>query len=60
MQSGPWFGSNYPEIILRNSLNNGRSWDDSNNNTFLIGRKLTNGEEYWEVKELEVFKIVYI
>jgi len=56
----PWFGSNYPEIILRDSLNNGRSWDDSNNNTFLTGRKLTNGEEYWEVKELEAYKIVYI
>ena len=29
-------------------------------NTFLLGRKLTDGEEFWDVKELEVFKITYI
>ena len=28
--------------------------------TFTQGRILTNGEEYWDVKELEVFKINYI
>ena len=34
------------------------SYDDSDD-TFLLGKKLTNGEQYWEVKELEVFKIIY-
>ena len=54
---GPWFGSNYPEIILRD-LNKGRSWNDQKN-TFINGQKLTNGEEYWDVKEIEVFQIIY-
>ena len=57
---GPRFGCNYPEIYLNGTLNKGRSWDDSSGNTFVLGRKLTNGEEYWDVKELEVHKIVYI
>ena len=56
----PWFGSNYPEIYFNKSLNKGESWDDSKENTFLLGRKLTNGERYWEVKELEAYKIEYI
>ena len=57
---GPWFGSNsHPEIYMINSLNQGRSYDDSSYNTFVLGRKLTNGEEYWDVKELEVHKITY-
>ena len=29
-------------------------------NTFLLGRKLTKGEQYWDVKELEVHKITYL
>ena len=40
-------------------MNKGYSHDDSNYNTFLLGRKLTNGEENWDVKELEVYKIIY-
>ena len=43
-----------------NSLNQGRSYDDSSYNTFVLGRKLTNGEEFWDVKELEVHKITYL
>ena len=55
----PWFGSsNYPEIYFqRKTLNKGQSYDYQNSNTFFNGRKLTNGEEFWDVKELEVFKI---
>ena len=57
----PWFGgSGFPEIYFDSTLNKGRSWEKSSYNTFIIGRKLTNGEEYWNVKELEVFKITYI
>ena len=52
---GPRFGSgSHPEIFLFLSLNKGQSFDDSSGNTFLLGRQLTNGEEYWDVKELEV------
>jgi hypothetical protein len=39
-------------------LNRGRSWNNSQN-TFVENQKLTNGEEYWDVKELEVFQIIY-
>jgi len=56
---GPRFCCNYPEIYLENSLTKGRSWSD-NQNTFLMGKKLTNGEDFWDVKELEVHKILYI
>jgi len=56
---GPRFGCNWPEIYLDGTLNKGRSWDDSSC-TFTQGRILTNGEQYWDVKELEVFKINYI
>jgi len=56
----PWFGSKYPEIFFENSLNKGESWDNTSENTFLLGRKLTNGEQYWEVKELEAYKIIYV
>ena len=56
---GPRFGCGYPEIYLDGTLDKGRSWDHSYC-TFTQGRKLTNGEEYWDVKELEVFKINYI
>ena len=58
----PWFGSsNYPEIYLDyKTLNKGISFDNSNYNTFFNGRKLTNGESNWEVKEIEVFKIIYL
>ena len=56
---GPRFGYNWPEIYLNGSLNKGQSYSNSGN-TFVLGRKLTNGEEYWDVKELEVHKITYL
>ena len=57
---GPRFGNrSYPEIFLNGALDKGQSYDDSSC-TFTQGRILTNGEEYWDVKELEVFKINYI
>ena len=57
---GPRFGCNWPEIYLNGSLNKGQSWDESSGNTFVLGRKLTNGEQDWDVKELEVHKIIYL
>ena len=55
---GPRFGCGFPEIYFYQTLNKGQS---------LIlplvllhkVRTLTNGEEFWDVKELEVFKINY-
>ena len=55
-KSGPRFGSN-EEIDICDTLNKGQSYD--NNTTFVSGRKLTDGEQYWDIKELEVYKIVY-
>ena len=55
-----WFGSECPEIHFNKTLDKGRSWDNPKKSTFLIKRILTNGEEYWDVKEMEVFKITYI
>ena len=55
--SGPRFGNN-EEIYLYNTLDKGESKKE--NTTFQTNRKLTNGEQYWDVKELEVFKIKYI
>ena len=57
---GPQFGCDYPEIHFVSGLDKGRSYDESTKNTFLLGKKLTNGEQNWEVKELEIFKIIYI
>ena len=56
---GPRFGCNYPEIYLIGTLDKGQSCDCSSC-TFTEGKILTNGETYWDVKELEVFKINYI
>ena len=56
---GPRFGCGWPEIFLNNTLSKGQSFNNLEMNTFLPGRKLTNGEEYWDVKELEVHKIIY-
>ena len=47
------------KYFFYDNLNKGES-HDSSNNTFFTGRKLTKGEKSFEVKELEVFKIVYI
>ena len=55
----PWFGNgSYPEIFFESSLNKGQSYDDDN--TFFNGKKFTKGEGYWDVRELEAFKIIYI
>ena len=56
---GPSFGGCAPEIYLTGTLNKGHSFE-FHENTFFIERKLTNGEEFWDVKELEVHKIIYI
>ena len=58
----PWFGSyDFPEIYFPDDLNKGISYDDNINktNTFILGRNMTNGEGGWDVKELEVHKIIY-
>ena len=57
---GPWFGNNFPEIVFNGTLDKGRSWDNQIQNIFVSGQELTRGEEFWEVKELEVFKIEYV
>ena len=55
-----WYGSNWPEIYFDKTLDKGSSFDNHSGSTFKIKRELTNGEEFWDVKELEVFKITYI
>ena len=58
--NGPRFGrTETPDIYFFETLNKGQSYK-TDENTFITSRNLTNGEEYWDVKELEVFKIVYI
>ena len=56
---GPRFGYIYPEIYLPKTLDKGQSFDNESS-IFLRNRLLTNGEEYWDVKELEVYKITYL
>ena len=56
---GPRFGCGYPEIYLINTLDKGYSYDDERC-TFIRKRLLTNGEDYWDVKELEVYKVIYL
>ena len=56
---GPRFGSSWPEIYFYQTLNKGESFDHSSN-TFVLGKKMTNGEQNWDVKELEVHKISFI
>jgi len=56
---GPSFGGLVPEIYLTGTLNKGHSFEFPEN-TFFTERKLTDGEEFWDVKELEVHKIIYI
>ena len=55
---GPRFGCGYPEIYFNETLDIGESSDVSC--TFTDKRVLTNRDQYWDVKELEVYKIIYI
>ena len=55
--SGPRFG--HDEIYLYKTLDKGQI-PEVKNPTFISDRQFTNGEEYWDIKELEVFKINYI
>ena len=57
---GPVFGCGQADIALGSgSLNKGQCYKDKRS-TFLSDRILTNGDELWNVKEVEVFKIIYI
>ena len=55
-----WYGNAFnSEIIIRDPLNEGEYYD-SPSNTFITGRKLINGERFFAIKEIEVYKIQYI
>ena len=54
--SGPRFGND--DIRIYQTLNKGETREG--NEKFLSNRKITNGEQYWDIKELEVYKINYI
>ena len=57
---GPVFGCSQADIALGpDSLGEGQCYKDKTN-TFLADRILTNGDENWNVKEVEVYKIIYI
>ena len=57
---GPVFGCGQADIVLFwNSLDKGECYK-SESNTFLSDRILTNGDEFFETKEVEVYKIIYI
>ena len=57
---GPVFGCSIADIALGpDSLGEGHCYKDKTN-TFLADRILTNGDENWNVKEVEVYKIIYI
>ena len=56
---GPYFGRAEIDFDNETELYRGISYDNSDN-TFVLGRQLTNGEQNWDVKELEVYKITYI
>ena len=58
-QHGPIFGGNIPNIYLEGTLEKGKS-SNSPKCTFDDKLELTNGQPYWDVKELEVHKIIYI
>ena len=60
--NGPRFGCTYTyysDIYFYQTLNKG-SCELSKDSTFLTENELTNGEKYWDVKEIEVYKIIYI
>ena len=58
IDEGPKFGCGFPEIYLKHTLNKGESFDNAYC-TFSQGRILTNGESSWDIKEIEVYKIIY-
>ena len=58
---GPRFGHSCPEIYFSNTLDKGESHEYYEQySSFTMGRKITNGEQYWDVKEIEIYKIEYI
>ena len=58
---GPFFGKSHPEIYFYDTLDKGESYEyNSEYSSFSMGRKITNGERYWDVKEIEIYKIEYI
>ena len=60
-KEGPRFGNSYPEIYLPNILDKGESYEyNEQYSSFTMGRKIINGEQYWDVKEIEIYKIEYI
>ena len=59
--------TNNNEIYFNNYLYEGKSFgfstnknENKNSYTFFHDLKLTKGEKSWKVKELEVYKIIYI
>ena len=56
---GPTFGDALPEIYISYTMNRGQSFQNPQN-TFVTNRQFTNGEEFWDIKELEVHKIIYL
>ena len=59
IDKSPWFGNSNPDICFNGTLNNGQTSKEKDT-SFESIYKLTNGEEFWEVKELEVHKIIYL
>ena len=58
--NGPRFGYvGNSDIYFYQTLNRG-SCGITKESTFLTNNELTNGEQYWDVKEIEVYKIIYI
>ena len=59
LDEGKSFGYNKEDLSEKENEK-----EKNNNNeahfTFFHGMKLTKGEKYWEVKELEVYKIIYL
>ena len=59
---GPYFGYiGYPEIYFDQNLDLGGAYNTSQNYTFLPeGKTIANGDNNWNIKEIEVHKILYI
>ena len=57
--NGPRFGCGWPEIYFYNTLDKGQTYDHESC-TFLRNKLLTNGKQNFDVKELEVYKIIYL